>query len=305
MNILVTGSNGQLGKCLKDTVYTRHVLNGTDNNYIFLDKNTFDITDRNSVINVLKALKIGIVVNCAAYTNVEDAETNEEAAYKVNSVGVDNLAYACYLNNAYMIHISTDFVFSGEKEIVEPYKEDDEPNPLNIYGKSKFDGEISALCYPNTIIIRTSWLYSEYGKNFYTTMKSKIDSQEHTKVVSDQFGTPTNAHDLADAIYEIIESNKYIEKNGIYHFSNTGTSTWYHFARKIEHIMFQYNLIPFTTYQTVFTACNSYEYPTKAVRPKYSSLDSTKFQNEFHIQLSNWEDSLEEFIKPEKFKRKT
>ena len=300
MNILVTGSNGQLGKCLKDTVCFRHTSQKTENNYIFLDKQAFDITDRKLVIDLIKTLNIGIVINCAAYTNVEQAELDEDMAYKVNSVGVDNIAYACYLNNAYMIHISTDFVFGGDKTVVEPYKEDDEPNPLNTYGKSKFDGEISALCYPNTIIIRTSWLYSEYGKNFYTTMKSKIDSQEHTNVVSDQFGTPTNAHDLADAIYEIIETNKYLGKNGIYHFSNTGTSTWYHFARKIEYIMFSYNLIPFTTYQTIFTACNSYEYPTKAKRPTYSSLDSTKFGADFHIPLSNWEDSLERLINQKK-----
>lgn len=293
MNILITGANGQLGKCIKDTVFSN---NKSENNYIFLDRNTLDITDRQKVINLIKDLQIGFVVNCAAYTNVEAAEDNEEVAYKINSTGVDNIAYACYLNKAHMIHISTDFVFGCNDKNAKPRNEEDEPNPLNVYGKSKYDGEISALCYPNTIIIRTSWLYSEYGKNFYTTMKSRIIGTQKTSVVSDQYGAPTNAHDLADAIYDIIENKKYEGKNGIYHFSNGGMATWFEFAREIEYILYK-NSYKSDVTNNLINPCKTEEYPTKAIRPKNSTLDCSKFCNDFNIKQVLWITSLENFMK--------
>jgi len=299
MNILVTGSNGQLGRCIKDEVYLNHQSEQSKNNYIFLDHNTFDITDRRNVVEIIKKLKIDFVINCAAYTNVEAAEDNEELAYKINSVGVDNLAYACYINKAYMIHISTDFVFDGSKGVQTLHNEEDEPNPLNVYGKSKYDGEISALCYPNTIIIRTSWLYSEYGKNFYTTIKSRIIGTQKTSVVSDQYGTPTNAHDLANAIYYIVENKKYEGKNGIYHFSNGGIATWYEFAREIEYIIYKNHYKSDIT-NNLIEPCKTEEYPTKATRPKNSTLDCSKFCKDFGVNQILWITSLEKFIEERK-----
>lgn len=283
-NILILGSSGQLGKCIREYVYNSK-NNMFKTNYIFIGHDKLDVTDKFEVINMINTLKPNVVINCAAYTNVESAEENKDLAYDVNSTAVDNIAYACFLNNAYLIHISTDFVFDGTKSNL--YTEDDNPNPINVYGESKYDGEISALCYNNSIIIRTSWLYSEYGKNFFNTMYNKITNNEDIRVVDDQYGSPTNAHDLAEAIVDIIENKKYENNCGIYQFSNKGVCSWHSFAREIAWNIKKDGV--FAIYE-----CSSKEYKCKAKRPSFSAMSTEKFENTFNIKPKKWEDSLEE-----------
>lgn len=223
--VLVTGANGQLGHCLQ-----KIAPDYKDLAFVFKNSKDFDITNKEQMNSLFAVDNFGYCINCAAYTNVEQAEKTPDIAYEVNAEGVKNLALVCRENDTFLIHISTDYVFDGEKK--EPYTVDDIPNPINIYGKSKLLGEI----YVQEIldkysIIRTSWLYSEFGKNFYTTILKKAKAGENLAVISDQIGCPTNANNLAVYILESIFQNK--EDVGIFHFTDEKSMTWYDFAGKI------------------------------------------------------------------------
>ena len=284
--VLVTGSNGQLGNCIKE-------IERNNLNIIYTDYLELDICDLDKVKSFFKSHDpIDYCVNCAAYTAVDNAEKEPEKAYKINALGPKNLALTCELNNTVLIHVSTDFVFDGEK--TEPYKETDLPNPLSIYGKTKWEGEnfIQQICSKH-IIIRTSWLYSLFGSNFVKTMLRLAETNMSLNIVNDQIGTPTNAYDLAGAILNIIDKDSCLQKRGesipfygTYHYSNEGICSWYDFAKKIFEINnIQIDLVPIPTKS----------YPTPAKRPLYSVLDKTKIKNTFGINIKTWEESLKKY----------
>lgn len=284
-NVLVTGANGQLGSELQLLAKTHNDIL----NFIFTDVNELDITDAKAVDDFVKDNKIRYIVNCAAYTAVDKAEDDIELCYKINRDAVRNLAIAASNNQAKVIHVSTDYVFDGTAH--EPYKETNAVCPQSVYGKSKQEGEevLLSIC-PESIIIRTSWLYSTFGNNFVKTMIKLGAERDTLNVVADQTGTPTNAADLAEAIIKILD---YSEANsnfatGIYHYSNEGITTWYDFTKAI-HLFAGINdctISPITTDQ----------YPTKASRPQYSVLDKSKIKNTFEIEIPNWENSLEKCV---------
>jgi dTDP-4-dehydrorhamnose reductase len=281
-NILVTGSNGQLGNEFRLVVEEKDKIN----KYFYTDVADLDITNKNDVSNFFDTNNIDIVVNCAAYTNVDKAEDDKEKADLINHIGPKNLAEVCRERNGFLIHISTDYVFDGTKNT--PYTETDETKPLGIYGETKLRGEnaiINSGC--EYVIIRTSWLYSSFGKNFLKTIQKLTSEKELIKVVFDQVGTPTNAHDLAEVIYLIIQKNDTEIKNQIYHFSNEGVCSWYDFAVAINEA-FGHNckVLP----------CHSDEFPSKVTRPSYSVLDKTKIKNALGIEIQHWRNSMEKCI---------
>lgn len=253
--VLVTGANGQLGKCLQKIAPQFKNLEFT-----FKNSKDLDITDALSIKKTFNLVDFDYCINCAAYTDVEQAETTPDLAFKVNAEGVKNLAFACKKSKVGLIHISTDYVFDGEKK--EPYSIDDIPNPINEYGKSKLLGEkyIQKIMI-NYCIIRTSWLYSEFGKNFYTTILKKAKVGENLSVTDSQTGCPTNANNLADYILNILSSN--IKRLGIYHFTDSEILNWYEFAEKI---LADNNLTQNVRLEKVKN------YRTFARRPKYSVL---------------------------------
>jgi dTDP-4-dehydrorhamnose reductase len=255
--ILVTGSNGQLGKCLQDVVMAK---NNNQFQFLFFDRSHLDISNQGLVESFFFSNKIDYVVNCAAYTAVDLAETEVEQAFKINSDGVKYLAEQTFEQGAKFIHVSTDYVFDGSAD--KPYLPNDEPNPINVYGKSKWEGEKWALeLNPRSFVIRTSWVYSQYGKNFYTTMTKLMAERDELNIVADQIGKPTNANDLAEYIYSLIESDS--EEFGIHHFSGEDQMSWFEFAQKIAaENGFSTKLNPITTA----------EYPTPAKRPMWSVL---------------------------------
>lgn len=277
MNILITGAKGQLGQCIKSEVEK----NDEKNNYFFVGKNDVDIFSVSSIRTFVKENLIDIIINCAAYTGVDKAEDFNEStmAYNINVIGVDNLVTVCKEEDIYLVHISTDFVFDGNNNF--PYKEDAECNPLCVYGRTKYFGEKKIMGYDKGIIIRTSWLYSEYGSNFYKTMRNRIIDEKYTTVVSDQIGTPTYARDLANFIIFMINTEKIKECKGIYHFSNDGCCSWYDFAVAIE--------VSYCDYASdkIIKPCKTGEYPSKAMRPKYSVLGKDKIK-EIGFQTRHW-----------------
>ena len=276
MNILVTGSAGQLGHSLRD------IAADSTNHYIFTDVAELDITDKSAIIRMMEAEKVNMVINCAAYTNVDKAEDDFDTANLINNTAVRNLAESCTQFGATLIHVSTDYVFDGSSNI--PYTEDMPLAPLGVYGVTKLHGEQAVLesgC--DYIIIRTSWLYSEYGKNFVKTMMMLTEERETLNVVFDQAGTPTYAGDLARAIYDIVENNKYSCNNGIYHFSNEGVCSWYDFAHEISEL---------ARTECDIRPCHSNEFPSKVNRPHYSVLDKTKIKTTFGLTIPYWKDSL-------------
>ncbi len=281
MTILVTGGNGQLGSALR-------LASGEGfHRYIFTDIEELDITSAKAINEFLSKEKIDIVVNCAAYTAVDLAEEQEDTTDKINHKAVALLAEACAQHNSTLIHISTDYIFSGESR--RAYTEEDTPAPLNAYGRTKLAGEIAvAKSGCKSIILRTSWLYSEFGKNFVKTMRNLTATQKEIKVVSDQFGTPTYAGDLAEAIVQIIEGKKY-NRYGVYNYSNLGECSWYDFAVEIARQSGNNNC--------KITPCTTADYPTKAMRPRYSVLDKSKFVATFDIEIPEWQESLAECIK--------
>ena len=280
MTILITGANGQLGNEMR--------IKSVESNdhYIFTDVAELDITSTSAVEAFVAENKVDVVVNCAAYTAVDNAEDDEATADKINHQAVANLAAACAKHNATLIHISTDYVFGGDG--YKPYTEDDQTAPLGVYGRTKLAGERAAAesgC--RYIIIRTAWLYSEFGRNFCKTMRSLTSTKPTLKVVFDQVGTPTYAADLAEAIVHIIATRQ-TDKVGIYHYTNEGVCSWYDFAVEIAR-------------QSGYTACqiepcHSEEFPTKASRPHYSVLDKTKIKATFGITIPHWQLSLSQCI---------
>jgi dTDP-4-dehydrorhamnose reductase len=282
-NILITGAKGQLGSELGE-LYAQH----PEFKFIPTDIDTLDLTKKEEIFRFVEDNKVDYIVNCAAYTAVDKAEDEAELCCKINRDTVKNLAEAAK-GKARIIHVSTDYVFDGKGNV--PYKETDTTNPQSVYGQSKREGEevLLATC-PESIIIRTSWLYSIYGNNFVKTMLRLSKERPELNVVCDQKGTPTYAADLARAILSIIV---YTEKEkifhpGIYHYSNEGITNWFEFTEKIlqlaERKNCQVNPIP--------TA----QYPTKAARPEYSVLDKTKIKKTFHIIIPEWELSLKKCI---------
>lgn len=275
--ILVTGGDGQLGRSLKQRLKEKPLANYS---FTFTDVQELDILDEIFVKTYFFSNKFDYVINCAAYTAVDKAETDIEMAEKLNADAVKFLAKASASQKATFIHISTDYVFSGEEST--PRKEDDPVAPLGIYGKTKLNGEILAQYYnPKTYIIRTAWLYSPFGNNFVKTMLKLFKEKEEINVINDQIGSPTNAFDLADAILTIIQND--IGAYGIYNFSNEGECSWYQFSEEIRKLSkSKIKIIPIPTS----------EFPTPAKRPQYSLLDKTKIKNTFGISISEWKDSL-------------
>ncbi len=282
MNILVTGANGQLGNEM------RIVARDSRDNYLFTDVAELDITNATAVEQMVQENAIDVIVNCAAYTNVEGAESEPDIAELLNATAVCNLAEAIKLRDGLLIHISTDYVFGGNKNNT-PCTENEPANPTGVYGATKLRGEqavIASGC--RHIIIRTAWLYSEFGKNFVKTMMHLTATRDRLQVVFDQVGTPTYAYDLATAIYDIIEQRQYEGRDGIYHYSNEGVCSWYDFAHRIA----QYTGNTACDVQP----CHSDEFPSKVIRPAYSVLDKTKIKNTFGITVPYWSDSLKRCI---------
>ncbi len=272
-NILVTGAGGQLGRHLLRTLTPLGEVMGVGHG-------DMDITDPDAVRAMLNGGAFTHVVNCAAYTAVDRAETERDAAYRTNALGPENLAEACKASGVKLIHISTDFVFDGSKR--EPYTEADQPNPLSVYGASKLEGEQKVIAAnPDAVIIRTGWLYSEEGHNFVRTIARNMLMGKALRVVNDQKGTPTYAADLADAIARIVASEAWLP--GIYHYANIGTATWYDFACAIrDHVAPEGTITP----------CSTAEYPTPATRPTYSVLDKSKITRTFNLAIPDWRASL-------------
>lgn len=287
--LLITGANGQLGNEFRQ-------IARWNNDYMFFftdvteQKNChtdyLDITDKDAVYNYVKSNAIDVIVNCAAYTNVEAAEDNFDLAKKLNTDAPDILAKVMKSVDGLLIHISTDYVF-GKEPYNKPCKENQEGTPTGVYGFTKLNGEtniINSGC--KYVIVRTSWLYSEFGKNFFKTMVDLIGSKDELKVVFDQVGTPTYAYDLASVIMIIIKNPVY----GIYNYSNEGVCSWYDFTCAIRDVMMKYrdygknaNIIP----------CHSDEFPSKVTRPSYSVLDKTKIKETYDLRIPHWYDSLE------------
>ncbi|MDR1503313.1 MAG: dTDP-4-dehydrorhamnose reductase [Prevotella sp.] len=280
MNILITGANGQLGNEI------RRITGDSQNNYIFTDVAELDITDLDAIRQLAIGEKLSIIVNCAAYTNVDKAEDDYDMADLINNKAVRNLAVIAKETGATLIHVSTDYVFNGESCI--PYQETCRTNPIGVYGKTKLAGELSIQeigC--EYLIFRTSWLYSQYGNNFVKTMQRLTSERDTLNVVFDQVGTPTYAADLASLIYKIIEEDIY-HKQGTYHFSNEGVCSWYDFAKKICDL--SENICD-------IQSCHSDEFPSKVRRPSFSVLDKTKVKETFNIKIPYWEESLTQCIK--------
>lgn len=296
MNILITGANGQLGNEMR--IMAEH----SQDRYVFTDVNqaegvetTFlDITDLEAVKAMVAKERIEAIVNCAAYTNVDAAESNEALAEKLNAEAPENLAKAMKEVNGLLIQISTDYVFGKEPYNV-PCKEDQQGTPTGVYGLTKLHGEqkiIATGC--KHVIIRTAWLYSEFGKNFCKTMMNLTATKPQLKVVFDQVGTPTYALDLAKAIdtvlkdYSAVRANNQYEKSGIYHYSNEGVCSWFDFTKMIA----EYN----GTTACDVQPCHSHEFPSPVTRPSYSVLDKTKIKETFGIQVPYWTESLKQCI---------
>ncbi len=274
--ILVTGANGQLGQCLQKISSQFEEFE-----FIFTDSETLDITIKEEVNDFFWQNAPDFCINAAAYTAVDLAETDVEKAFLVNADGAENLAEACSENNAQFIHVSTDYVFDGENNLA--YTEEDFTNPLGVYGASKLAGDELALeVNPCSVILRTSWVYSEFGKNFVKTMLSLFATKEELNIVADQFGQPTNANDLAEGIMKIIKSEKITP--GIFNFSNLGRISWFDFAEKIAEL---------SDAKIKLNAIETSQYPTPAKRPKNSVLDLDKISKTYAIQLKPWEESLE------------
>lgn len=282
MNILVTGANGQLGSCLRD------VAAGSTDNYIFTDVAELDITDAAAVRKAVSDNAVDVIVNCAAYTNVDKAEDDAAFAELLNATAVRNLAEAAKENDATLIHISTDYVFGKEPYNV-PCREDQKGTPTGVYGLTKLHGEQAiAETGVKALIFRTAWLYSEYGRNFVKTMLNLTSTKPELKVVFDQTGTPTYAGDLALALFDIIENRRFAGNEGVYHYSNEGVCSWYDFTKMIAEYA--------GNTACDIQPCHSDEFPSKVVRPSYSVLDKTKFKNTFGIKVPYWTDSLRRCI---------
>lgn len=277
ITILITGANGQLGNEM------RNVSRLSDDRYIFTDIAELDITNIEAIRKMVTLEDVDVIVNCAAYTNVDKAEDDTELADLINNKAVANLATIAKEADAQLIHISTDYVFGGNQHNT-PITEDAVTNPLGVYGETKLRGEEAILTIGcKYLIFRTAWLYSAYGNNFVKTMRRLTNERDTLNVVFDQVGSPTYAADLASIIYNVIENRLFSEHQGIYHFSNEGAISWYDFAQAICELSGNHcNILP----------CHSNEFPSKVTRPSYSVLDKTKVKNDFNIAIPYWKDSL-------------
>ncbi|MDE6018214.1 MAG: dTDP-4-dehydrorhamnose reductase [Muribaculaceae bacterium] len=290
MNILVTGANGQLGNCMRNAVEkaAQNAKRKTQDVYIFTDVAALDIINAEDVKKTVKDNDIKVIVNCAAYTNVDKAESDAEFAEILNAKAVRNLADAVKENDGTLIHISTDYVFGGSQGNT-PRTETEPTNPTGVYGVTKLHGEQQiAESGVKSLIFRTAWLYSEYGKNFVKTMLNLTSTKPQLKVVFDQVGTPTYAQDLADAIFHIVENRKMTGNEGIYHYSNEGVCSWYDFTKMIAEIA--------GNTECDIQPCHSDEFPSPVVRPSYSVLDKTKFKQTFNRDVPYWTASLKKCI---------
>ena len=279
MVVLVTGSNGQLGQSLQ-FIASQHPLI----EFVFCTSSDLDITNLENCQIVFNTFKPDFCIFIAAYTAVDKAESESEKALAINVEGARNLAKTCKMYSTILLHISTDFVFDGNNN--KPYSETDIPNPTGVYSQTKLDGEIAIQnTWKKHFIIRTSWVYSQFGNNFMKTMLRLSKERDTISVVNDQIGTPTNAVDLADVLIKIVNEHSKLstEHFGIYNFSNEGSTSWYEFAKEI----FKKNNIKIDLKPIATT-----EFPTPAKRPKYSVLDKTKIKNIFHIEINNWQDSI-------------
>ena len=291
MTVLVTGANGQLGSEM------RLVATESTDRYIFTDvvelpgveTVKLDITDLEAVRAIIKENDVKAIINCAAYTNVDKAEEDQEFCALLNAKAPENLAVAMKEVDGLLVHVSTDYVFGGEPYNT-PCREDQKGTPTGVYGHTKLQGEqaIEASgCHH--IIIRTAWLYSEFGKNFVKTMLTLTSTKPQINVVFDQTGTPTYALDLAEVIYDIVENRKYEGNDGVYHFSNEGVCSWFDFTKMIAEYA--------GNTACEIKPCHSEEFPSKVKRPAYSVLDKTKIKNTFGISIPYWTDSLKKCIK--------
>ncbi|WP_336127544.1 dTDP-4-dehydrorhamnose reductase [Mesoflavibacter sp. CH_XMU1422-2] len=280
IKVLVTGGKGQLGQCLQSISNDFKTLD-----FVFLGSNDLDISNNIGVEAYFKNNTFDYCINCAAYTAVDKAEEETEKAKQINEIGAKNLAHACFKNSVTLIHISTDFVFDGTAKL--PYTEEDTTNPISVYGKTKRDGELAIISnLPQHFIIRTSWLYSEFGNNFVKTMLRLSKERKELSVVDDQTGCPTYAKDLAVVILKIIDSKS--QHFGIYHYSNQGQITWYDLAKEI----FKQSNADINLYKT-----DSNTFKTLATRPKYSVLNTSKIHSLLNLEPIQWEKSLEKCLK--------
>jgi len=292
MRILVTGKNGQLGRSIHKIVNTKIDNNQSSNEFIFVGREELDLSSENSISHYFDNNdKFDIIINCAAYTQVDKAEQEVELVNQINHLAVKQLAGIASKQQARLIHISTDYIFDGESD--KPYIETDKTNPINVYGKTKLAGEkaLQAVMLTNALIIRTSWVYSEYGNNFVSTMLRLGKDRDEINVVSDQIGSPTYATDLAEVILKIIGNKEYKNKKQsteIYHYSNKGKVSWYDFAKEIFKIAgVGCKVNPITTQQ----------YPTPAQRPRNTLMSKDKIIEKFEVEILDWKESLQACIK--------
>lgn len=280
--ILLLGSKGQLGKCIAKVAAEKNAKH----HFIMRDIDELNITEKEELSDFITNHDIDIIINCAAYTAVEQAEEDAPLAYSVNETAVSHLAEIARRRNIYLFHISTDYVFDGIS--TKPYKPEDRTNPQSVYGKSKLAGEqamIASQC--DGAIIRTSWLYSEFGNNFVKTMLRIGREKKEIRVVNDQFGSPTNANDLANAIFTLIEKQHFNKGVDVYHFSNRGIITWHEFSEEIFRL---------AGYETTVIPVASTEYPTKAKRPHYSAFDLEKIEQILEYPIPDWKNSLKKTV---------
>ena len=286
MKILVTGKNGQLGKSIHKIVTS----NEKNSEFVFVGREALDLSSQVSIINYFNKNSFDLIINCAAYTSVDKAEKEEELANYINHLAISKIAEISNKHKVKLIHISTDYIFDGVSE--KAYLESDDPSPLNVYGKSKLAGELAvcAAMQKNAIIIRTSWLYSEYSNNFVETILRKAQKCDELNVVSDQFSSPTNASDLAKVIIQIINHKKFRNHDQltqIYHYSSCGVCSWFEFAREI---------LELANIDCQVNPIETKDYLTAAKRPKYSFLNTDKIVKGFGLEIPFWKDSLKASI---------
>jgi len=288
INILVTGANGQLGSEIKKLYNQGLKKNLHALNFVFTDVDTLDLTNSIFLKKFFEDHSFDYIINCAAYTQVDQAEKEPEKALLVNATSIKYMIDAIPNKKTKFIHISTDYVFDGNSHI--PYTEDMQANPQSVYGKSKLEGENITLSYSNSMVIRTSWLYSSFGNNFAKTIHRLCKEREELNVVFDQVGTPTYAADLANAILNIVQQsitdNLFIP--GIYHYSNEGVCSWYDFAKEIARKAYS---------QCQINPIESKDYPTPVKRPFYSVLNKSKIKNTYKLKIPHWRESLNDFFK--------
>ena len=286
MRILVIGKNGQVGQSIQNLVNKTSNSNLSDYGFVFVGRDELDLSKAINIQAYFEKNKFDVVINCAAFTDVEKAEVDENEASLINHMAVKEVATIAQKNNMKLIHISTDFVFDGDKR--EPYIESDKTSPVNIYGKTKLAGEFSAISIMkyNAVVLRSGWIYSDFGNNFVDTIIKNATLKGQLNIISDQFGTPTYANDLAQIIIDILIKDKFNERempSEIFHYSNEGECSWFDFAKEIVDILqIDCNLSPIT----------SEDYPQLAKRPKYSVLSKKKISEEFDLNINYWKDSL-------------